>query len=762
MRSILPLLILGSVGPVVLGQSTFQLVHDGSIPVTRAGQALQMPWAGGMNWCHFSSIDLNGDGVKDIFAFDRSGNEAIALIHEGGPGSMQYRYDPVISATWPFNMLDSWALMRDFDCDGREDLFAYATGQGGFAVYRNISDANGPAFELYKPLVGSNYVPTFSPNLYVTQVDLPAIDDIDGDGDLDVLTFSIFGNFVEYHKNLSMEEFGTCDSLKYEVRNRCWGAFSENILNNSVTLNDPCSFNVPNPEFPLEPGILTGPIRSDGDVDLASMDRSAAHAGSTLLSIDLNGDGVKDLMLGDISYNNLVALTNGGSISNALMVSVDDQFPSYDTPTNLPVYPGACYVDIDQDGKRDLVVGPNANSLAENTRSVWYYRNVGTDASPLFDYQMDDLFQREMLDFGEGAYPVFFDHNGDGLMDLVVSNYGYYTGGGTYPSKVALLENTGTAQSPAFTLLSDDWQGLSGSGIGTAMVPTFGDLDGDGDQDMIVGDLQGRLHFFRNTASGPLASFTLETPNVTDALGNVIDVGQFASPQLFDVNGDQLLDLLVGERNGNINFYQNTGNAQAPSWQLIADTLGGVVVAEWWNVTGFSVPCMFLNANGERELLVGSESSWIHHYGNIDNNLGGTFTLLDSTFQGIREGTRSSVSVFDLDGDGDLDVVTGNYRGGLGFWRNDRIASVIGYDRPAARLVVTPNPTDGIIHIQLPHGQAPGLRFSIHNTTGQRVMEGILLQERAMVDLSSLGRGLYHVHAEGPEGRWSAKVLLAP
>ncbi|MCB0779375.1 MAG: hypothetical protein KDC03_07565, partial [Flavobacteriales bacterium] len=57
-------------------------------------------------------------------------------------------------------------------------------------------------------------------NLFVTQVDVPGIVDVDGDGDLDVLTFSIFGSYMEYHKNLSMELYGTCDSLTFEVRNR--------------------------------------------------------------------------------------------------------------------------------------------------------------------------------------------------------------------------------------------------------------------------------------------------------------------------------------------------------------------------------------------------------------------------------------------------------------------------------------------------------------------------------------------------------------
>lgn len=77
----------------------------------------------------------------------------------------------------------------------------------------------------------SNYQPD-SPtpsmvNLYVSSIDIPAIEDVDGDGDLDIITFSILGSQVEYHKNLSMERYGDCDSLDYELRNKCWGFFTE-------------------------------------------------------------------------------------------------------------------------------------------------------------------------------------------------------------------------------------------------------------------------------------------------------------------------------------------------------------------------------------------------------------------------------------------------------------------------------------------------------------------------------------------------------
>lgn len=731
-------------------QAQFLLHLDQTVPVTWNGVQLAMPWAGGMNFCQFSPIDLDGDGDQDIFVFDRSGNEVLALINDGGANEIDYHYDPEMSSASPFNDLQQWALLRDYNCDGKADIYTYTTG--GFAVWKNTSDQNALSFERVDTLVRSNYVPQ-NANLYVTQVDLPGIADIDGDGDLDILTFSIFGSYEEYHKNLSMELYGTCDSLEFEVRNRCWGDFYENLNNNSVTLDQPCQFNVPDPEMP----VLTGGLEADGrdtghgpgtGVDDGSGDR--AHTGSTTMVLDLDGDGVMDIVLGDVSYNTLVALYNDGTVVDSHIASQDTLFPSYDVPAEMPIFPGAFYLDVDNDGIRDMLVSPNGTSLAENHQSVWFYKNVGADDAPVFQYQMPDLFQKDMIDVGEGAYPVLFDHNGDGLMDLVVANYGYYEPGGDYPSQFALLENTGTTSQPAFALVDADWQDMSQSGIGNGMYPAFGDLDGDGDLDMMVGSEQGFLYYYENIASGPVADFQLSTLTVPNDQGQAIDVGLFATPQLFDVDGDGLLDMVIGERNGNLNYYHNVGTMNEASWHFETDSLGHVNVTEWWNVTGYSIPFMYLNSDGERELLVGSESGWIHRYKNIDNNIGGTFTELDSTFGEIKEGRNSSIVLNDIDGDGHLDAFTGNYRGGIGYWHNDIAASVASHPYAARNLNVMPNPTDGLFTIAVEGPTGNMDTYTIVDTQGRVVRQGPLTGSHTLVDLSGLSGGIYMVHVQRP------------
>lgn len=747
-HTLLPALLLSLSG----ASAQWDLHFDPNIPVTEQGNTLDLAWAGGLNFLQVSEVDLNGDGLKDLFLFDRSyisGHKPVILLGTVAGGTMGYRVTRDFDHIAPFNELHDWVLLRDYNCDGKEDIFTYSSA--GFSVYKNVSVAGQPAFELVKYRVNSNYVSPSGAssiaNLFISQVDLPGIADVDGDGDLDILTFSLLGSYMEYHKNLSMETYGNCDSLTFEVRNKCWGYFAENFSNNSVTLNAPCQFNVPNPEIGLE----------GGDAD---SDEGRAHAGSATTILDLNGDGVMEILLGDISFNNLVALYNGGTVSDAIMTSEDTLFPSYDTSVDLIVFPGGYYLDADRDGKRDLLVSPNATSLSHNYQSLWYYKNNGADDAPDFDLMQRDLFQDRMIELGEGAMPVAFDENGDGLMDLLVANHGYFATGGNYVGKVALYRNIGSATAPAFNLVTDDYLNLSTSGIGLSMYPAFGDLDGDGDLDMYIGDLQGRMHFYRNTSTGATAQFQLEQPNITDAGGTVIDVGQFATPLLHDLDQDGLLDLIVGERNGNLNYFRNTGNASAPQWILVSETLGDVSTVEWWNITGHSVPLIYENDLGQREMVLGSESGMIYRYGSIDGNIDGAWTRLDTAFLGIDDGARTGLCLYDFTGDGALDMIIGNFRGGLSFWRSDEVSTIVGPRIEGPGFGVYPNPASSAVDLILDQAPLPGSRWSVRNTLGQLVSQERAMAQRTTIDLESLPEGLYMVRLDGPTSTRAQRLLI--
>lgn len=745
MHHITPRTLVGLLTIFSISVGNAQLYFDGNIPVERNGSALAMPWAGGINFSQAGMIDLDQDGTDDMFLFDRDGNAITTLLATAGPGTAGYRHTREFDDVWPFRELHDWVLLRDYNCDGKADIFSYS--QAGFSVYKNTStSATGLQFEQLAFRVNCNYVFTDGSsqvtNLYVSSEDLPGFADVDGDGDLDVLTFSQLGSFVQYYKNLSLETYGTCDSLTFELRNVCWGRFSESASTNAINLNAQCPTQVPFPEITGEPG---GP---HANVD--EEDGERAHSGSTVTPLDLNGDGVMDLLLGDISFNNLVALTNGGTVDNSLMVGVDQDFPNYNVSLDLPIFPSPFHLDVDKDGKRDLLVSPNSRSLAQNFESMWYYHNTGTDDAPIFEFQQNDLFQDRMLDFGEGAYPVPFDHNGDGLMDLIVANSGYYNP--TDPinkiGSLALLLNTGTASAPAFNLITDDYMGLRSSGIGESMYPAFADMDGDGDQDMYVADLLGHLHFYRNEPTGSVASFSLAMANVTDVGGAVIDMGRLVTPQFTDLDEDGRMDLIAGEQNGNLNYYRNTGSTSTPQWTLITDSLGRVRTNTIYT-QGYSVPFLYRNSAGDRELLVASEGGTLWHYTGIDNDLNGAWTLETQQYLGFDEGAKAGLCLYDFTGDGELDLVIGNARGGLSFWRSDVISEVPAVGVENAAPMVYPNPSNGTVQLTTSGTMPISGQWVVRNSIGQRVKTFAITGTCTIADLTDLPNGLYTVRGEG-------------
>lgn len=728
------LLILLFVVPVFKVNSQFNFEFSDEGIVRKGSDTLYNAWAGGLDYVQVSAFDFDFDGDQDLFVFDRSQNNIRVFTQELIGGSPKWIIVHDAYKQFPSDLIYR-ATMVDFDYDGRADLFTY--GIGGLKVYRNVGDlANGVQWLLFKDIINSDY-DGFYTNLYVASSDIPAITDIDSDGDIDILTFHQGGQHVEYHKNMSMELYGIPDSLEFVLKNECWGKFSENVNNNSVILNDP---NVP--------------CNGGGNVD--DPEKSGAnHAGSTLLALDYNNSGVMDLIIGDVAYSNLLLLINGGTSPNtdSPMISVDNSFPSNSLPADLYLFPAAFYLDVDFDGKKDLIVGANAKNVSENETSIMFYKNTGSTTNPNFQFQTKSFLQNKMIEHGKGSIPVFHDFNNDGLKDLFVANLFRYKNNTQKESTIAWYKNTGTATVPVFTYVDHDFLNLSQQNFGLRLVPTFGDINGDGNEELIIGTEFGKLILFDYNGS----TFVNPQQNYADNNGAPISVGSFAFPQLFDLNKDGLLDLLIGNKTGEITYYKNIGTPTIPSFQFITNQLGGIDVSTL-SPDGYSAP-HFFRTNDTTYLFLGDLEGRLHYFNHIDDSLlaGSNFHEYSNNFLDLNVEAYSSFFVDDIDNDGFLNLFIGQDLGGLTQMEVDPSSSSTIQTILPLEAVLYPNPTSSTVTIRV--NELGETLVNITALDGKIVFQSSF-NNATTVDFSKLETGIYLVSLANENGKKNVYKII--
>lgn len=726
------------------------------IPVEAYGNALAFAWAGGLNNPQFSEIDLDNDNILDLFIFDRNGNQLLPLLNSGIPNTSDYTLS--LAAVRHFPALSDWALLRDYNCDGAADIFT-SVGGSGIRVYRGAWNSDSQlTFALSIDTVLAN-----DAKLVVAGYDIPAIDDLDNDGDLDILAFAQNGGHVMFYRNIA----APCALPTYVLADPCWGDFYESGLTTSLDLDAPCT--------PMPPEKPTANPQPDIYLPNADAEKSTLHPGSTLLTTDLDGNGTVDLVLGDISFDNLVATFNDGTADDAHVSVQDTLFPAYDQSTHLYIFPAAFEADIDNNGTKDMLVAGNAKVQADHYRCVWLYRNSQTLGAQ-YSYETDTFLVRDMIDLSRRAAPALFDHNGDGLLDLVVGNYGYMNEDQTFTAALALFENIGTATAPAFRLVSRNYAQVNQQFAlpRRALKPAFGDLDNDGDQDMLIGDEDGFLHYFNNQPISGIANWVLTSEQYQG-----IDIAQNNSPQLTDVDGDGLIDLLVGTHNGIIQYRRNMGTANAPLFNTNTNGFfGGVDVRQLGSPTGHATPIL-TTLQGERVLIVGSESGLVRLYHNIEGNInsGGLFSEITLPTVGITQsdgttrhlyGEFSKPAAADLDNDGFLDLIVGINQGGL-VWL-EVADTTVGISSPNATptaLGIQPNPATSTAYLSLPSEwlfqSISPCRIDIYDLNGKlhfsQHIDPAAAAEPIALSVAQLPVGMYVVQAATTRDRATGKLF---
>lgn len=682
---------------------------DTSIKVFAYGQQQNLAWCGGMNNAQFAMADLNHDGLQDLVVFQPWGS-LLTFINKGVAGSPYYIYAPEYALNFPPVM--DYLVMADYNCDGIPDLFHQ--GNYGFAVYKGYYNTeNQLCFTFYKNLFYTDsLVPGGPVNAFVNPGDIPAIVDVDGDGDLDFLSYNVGGQLTLY-KNMRVELGLPCDSIQIVEADRCWGRFYENY---------------------------THPV-------LQACGSTSPEQNSLCL-FDYDMDGDYDLLLGRTEFNQVTLLNNGRIPFNPTgadsMVSYDTAWQSAGTEVNIYSYPAAFNIDVDQDGKKDLVLAPNSvsGSASAGSKSFYYFKNLSAAGAPNWVFQSDSFLVDKMIDLGSAAYPMLFDFNKDGLPDLFVGSDGYFVDSNqTLRSRLSYYLNTSTPGNPSFTLQTNDFLGLNALNYQGA-APAAGDLDNDGVADLVVGHTDGTLSFYRNMAAtdAALPNWVLTEPVLKDVHGDTINVGNYAAPFLYDVDKDGKKDLLIGSIYGTVAFYQNVSTVPGViSLKLVNTDLGGVKADPrntYWNL---SVPFVGqCDSTHTDYLFLGSNSGNIYRFSGIaGGDTTATYSLLDSQFSyidstynmynhpalpgGMLYNQRSAITIGDISGNGSSYLLSGVDRGGVTLYgRNTRDVKTPVVSNHS-NLLVYPNPAKDQLQLSWQPSGQKDVQISVMDMEGRQL-----------------------------------------
>jgi hypothetical protein len=555
------------------------------------GRAYDPPFLGGFNVPRPQFVDIDGDGDVDLFLQERP-DELMLFENVGGPNRPEFvwRTDRYQNLS-----VGEWTRFIDFDHDGDLDLlserrFSYVQ------YFRNDGTARAAAFTS----VGDSVRDVEGRPLFADRQNIPNLNDIDCDGDWDLFLGRLNGTLS-----------------RYDV----------------AELTDD---GVPVFRF-LED-------RFEGIEIVAQL--GSLHGANSMAFADIDQDGDLDFFWGDFFEPGVLFVENTGSCGEPNLRTDPLPFPVDDTIAtsgyNVPVLE-----DVDSDGDLDLFVGVLGGAFNPNlttTRNFHFYEQVDGD----FIYRTDRFVYT--LDVGSESIPSFADLDGDGDLDMLLTNK--LDPDDTRTSRLYHFENVGSPRAPSF-------EQRAHIPLFTMYhyAPALGDLDGDGDLDMLVGTWNRGVALYLNQGTRAQPEFVLQ-----DTTFVRLTRGSNSAPALTDVDGDGDLDLFIGESSGELNFYRNIGTPRAPSFDLVSDRFGEIDAGRR------SFPAFAdVDGDGDEDLLIGREAGGVLLYRRVGSTADADpLFVLDSTFV-LPLPNYSTPSLVDIDGDGDLDVFSGGRGGGLIF-----------------------------------------------------------------------------------------------
>jgi len=220
--------------------------------------------------------------------------------------------------------------------------------------------------------------------------------------------------------------------------------------------------------------------------------------------------------------------------------------------------------------------------------------------------------------------------------------------------------------------------------VGTHSVPSFVDWDNDGLKDLVVGTGEGKVHVYLNagTEAGPqfVNYFYVQHSGADLYCPPDEDMGCF--PRLVYWDADARRDLLVGQADGTVQIFLNTGTHSNPIFDVSSIVQVGYPYYNEEDLQVGALACPTVidwDSDGRKDLVAGALDGKIHIYLNC-----GCISTALAFYSSPPEGTLarendanlvvpengSSPVVLDLDGDAKKDLLLGNSKGQLLFYSN--------------------------------------------------------------------------------------------
>lgn len=472
--------------------------ENNPFPVYINGELLNQPFTGGLNQPDPRFMDWNGDNILDCFINDRDGHlqyweGLLVVIPDSGTVIPHFE---LITKSFQDLQVGSWYAFADFDEDGDDDLLTNSQGTEHVSYWRN---ANG----FFTLETNQLYDIDGSP-VYGGQIVIPAITDIDNDGHTDLFVGDVSGRLT-YYKGHSISgglpQFELITNLFEEIQ------------------------------------IVWTPGR---------------HGANAIEFFDLDNDNDLDLIWGDFYQPGLFYLENYGTATtpdfdHTLMITDFPQGIDFET-TGHNI---ARFADFDNDGDGDMVVGVLSGAYGtEYLENLYYFQNNGTAENASLELLTSRLLSG--LDFISGSHPAVAHHCVSGATEIWIGTE-QNPSNPNWNGSLLYMINNGTEFFPEFYFDSSEWF----TDIGSNLVPAFFNSGENNTEDLFLGEFNGTLLKINQFQDYPF--FCIFGLPENDFLN--IDLSGRSAPAFGDIDQDGDDDLVVGDKHGVIHIYWNMGNA---------------------------------------------------------------------------------------------------------------------------------------------------------------------------------------------------------